>query len=419
MRQAIAPLRERNFAWFFASQFVNITGSMMAGIALAFAILEISESASAIGQVLAARTIPMVAFVLWGGVIADRISRTLIVRTSNLFSALTQGTVAYLVLSGQAELWMIIVLEAVNGTTSAVSLPAMDGMVPQLVPRDQLQPANVLLSMSRSVLAVVGPSTAAILVVTVGPGWALAVDASTWLVAAALMAKVKIPARESQEGAPKPSTLRELREGWQLFVSIRWLWIVVAAFCVLNAIHSGALFTLGPALANHTIGADGWGYALSAHAIGLLAMTFILVRVSIRRPLLSGMIGISLLSVPMIMYGLDPALVPLVVAMFVAGGGIQVFSIGWDLAMQENIDERLLSRAYSYDSVGSFVAMPVGQVIYGPLGEVFGYREVFVVSGVVYAATCAITLTSPSVRNLKRTPSAEQTTGGASADRQH
>jgi MFS family permease len=412
VRQVLAPLRERNFSWFFASQFVNITGSMMAGIALAFAVLEISDSATAIGQVLAARTIPMVVFLLWGGVIADRISRTLIVRTSNLFTALTQGTVAYLVLSGQAELWMIIVLEAINGTTWAVSLPAMDGMVPQLVPRDQLQPANVLLSMSRSALAVVGPSTAAILVVTVGPGWALAVDASTWLVAAALMAKVKIPAREPRAGAPKPSTLHELREGWQLFIGTRWLWIVVTAFCVLNAIHSGALFTLGPALADHTIGADGWGYALSAHAIGLLAMTLILARVRIRRPLLSGMIGISLLSVPMIMYGLDPALVPLVIAMFVAGGGIQVFGIGWDLAMQENIEERMLSRAYAYDGVGSFIAMPVGQVIYGPLGDAFGYREVFIVSGVVYAATCALTLASPSVRNLRRTASAEHAPAG-------
>jgi MFS family permease len=407
VRQALAPLRERNFAWFFASQFVNISGSMMAGVGLAFAILEISDSASAIGQVLAARTIPMVVFLLWGGVIADRISRTLIVRTSNLLSALTQGTVAYLVLSGQAELWMIIVLEAVNGTTAAVSMPAMDGMVPQLVRREQLQATNVLLSMSRSILAIVGPSVAAILVVTVGPGWALAVDASTWLVAALLMAKVKIPAREQREGAPKPSTLHELREGWRLFIGIRWLWIIVAAFAVLNAIMVGALFTLGPALASRTIGADGWGYALSAQAVGLLAMTFVLLRVNVRRPLLSGMIGMSLFTVPLIMYGLDPAVVPLVIAMFVAGGGIQVFSIGWDLAMQENIDERLLSRAYSYDAVGSFVAMPVGQLIYGPLGDAFGYQQVFVVSGIVYAAVCALTLASPSVRNLRRTAVAE------------
>jgi MFS family permease len=408
VRQALAPLRERNFAWFFGSQFVNMSGSMMAGVALAFAILEVSDSASAIGQVLAARTIPMVVFMLWGGVIADRFSRALVIRLSNLMSALTQGAVAYLVLSGQAELWMIIVLEAINGTTAAVSMPAMEGMLPQLVPRAQLQPANVLVSMSRGVLAVIGPSTAALLVVTVGPGWALAVDAMTWLVAAALMVRVRIPAREPREGAPKPSTLRELREGWEVFTGLRWLWITVSAAAVLNAIFMGSLFTIGPALADQTIGAEGWGFAMSAWALGLLAMSVVLLRVSIRRPLRAGMIALSLLGIPLVIYGLEPAVVPLVLALFVAGAGMQVFILGWDLAMQENIDESMLSRVSAYDGVGSFVAMPVGQLIYGPIGDAFGYREVFVVSGIVYAAICVLTLASRSVRDLGRPAAAKQ-----------
>jgi len=408
VRQALAPLRERNFAWFFGSQFVNMSGSMMAGVALAFAILEVSDSASAIGQVLAARTIPMVVFMLWGGVIADRFSRALVIRLSNLMSALTQGAVAYLVLSGQAELWMIIVLEAINGTTAAVSMPAMEGMLPQLVPRAQLQPANVLVSMSRGVLAVIGPSTAALLVVTVGPGWALAVDAMTWLVAAALMVRVRIPAREPREGAPKPSTLRELREGWEVFTGLRWLWITVSAAAVLNAIFMGSLFTIGPALADQTIGAEGWGFAMSAWALGLLAMSVVLLRVSIRRPLRAGMIALSLLGIPLVIYGLEPAVVPLVLALFVAGAGMQVFILGWDLAMQENIDESMLSRVSAYDGVGSFVAMPVAQLIYGPIGDAFGYREVFVVSGIVYAAICVLTLASRSVRDLGRPAAAKQ-----------
>ena len=408
MRQALAPLRERNFAWFFGSQFVNMSGSMMAGVALAFAILEVSDSASAIGQVLAARTIPLVVFMLWGGVIADRFSRALVIRLSNLMSALTQGAVAYLVLSGQVELWMIVVLEAINGTTAAVSLPAMDGMVPQLVPRAQLQPANVLLSMSRGVLAVIGPSAAALLVVTVGPGWALAVDAMTWLVAAALMVRVRIPAREPREGALKPSTLRELREGWEVFTGLRWLWVTVTSAAVLNAIFMGSLFTIGPALADQTIGADGWGYAMSAWALGLLAMSIVLLRVSIRRPLRAGMIALSLLGIPLVTYGLEPAVVPLAVTLFIAGAGMQVFILGWDLAMQENIDESMLSRVSAYDGVGSFVAMPVGQLIYGPIGDAFGYREVFVVSGIVYAAICVLTLASRSVRDLGRPAPAEQ-----------
>ncbi|HEU0285550.1 MAG TPA: hypothetical protein VFR22_00810 [Nocardioidaceae bacterium] len=147
---------------------------------------------------------------------------------------------------------------------------------------------------------------------------------------------------------------------------------------------------------------------MSAWALGLLAMSIVLLRVSIRRPLRAGMIALSLLGIPLVTYGLEPAVVPLVVTLFVAGAGMQVFILGWDLAMQENIDESMLSRVSAYDGVGSFVAMPVGQLIYGPIGDTFGYREVFVVSGIAYAAICLLTLVSGSVRDLGRPVTAEQ-----------
>ena len=401
-RDAFAPLRERNFAWYYASRFSNTLGSMMASIALTFAVLDLTDSASALGQVLAARTVPMVIFLLFGGVIADRFPRTLILQLSNLLSAATQGLVAYLVISGQAELWMIIVLEIANGTVSAVSFPAMSSMVPQLVRRDQLQSANALLSLSRGGLTIVGPTIGALLVVTVGSGWALAVDALTWFVAAVLMLPMKIPARAPR--AERTSTMVELREGWTLFRTTTWLWVVVLAFSALNMIHTGAWFTLGPAVAKGTIGEQGWGFVLSAESVGLVLMTVVLLRVRMRRPLLYGMLGCSLMAVPMVVLGIEPHLVLLIATTLVAGAGIEVFSIAWNLAMQENIEEAQLSRAYSYDALGSFVAMPVGQLLYGPLGEAFGYREVLLWSGVAYAAIALLTLSSRSVRTMERQP---------------
>jgi MFS family permease len=401
-RESFAPLRETNFAWYFASRFSNTLGSMMASIALTFAVLDLTDSASALGQVLAARTIPMVLFLLFGGVIADRFPRTLVLQLSNLLSAATQGAVAYLVITGQADLWMIIALEAANGTVSAVSFPAMASMVPQLVRREQLQSANALLSLSRGGLTIIGPTVGALLVVTVGAGWALAVDALTWLVAAVLMVPMRIPPRA--RAAEKTSTLHELREGWTLFRSTTWLWVVVLAFSGLNMTHTGAWFTLGPAVAKDTIGKQGWGLVLSAESVGLVLMTVLLLRIRIRRPLLVGMIGCSLMSVPMVILGVEPHLLVLVACTFVAGAGIEVFSMAWNLAMQENIDDDMLSRAYSYDALGSFVAMPVGQLLYGPLGDAFGYREVLVWSGVAYAAIALLTLTSRSVRTLERKP---------------
>ena len=130
--------------------------------------------------------------------------------------------------------------------------------------------------------------------------------------------------------------------------------------------------------------------------------TGVLLRVALPRPLLVGMLGCSLLGIPHGHARARPGVGLLVVASFAAGIGLEVFGMGWNLAMQENIDEGQLSRAYSYDALGSFVAMPVGQLLYGPLGDRFGYAPVVAISGVAYVAVALSVLLSRSVRTLPR-----------------
>src|SRR5689334_2488842 len=158
---ALAPLRVPAFRVFFAASAVNMVGSTMAPVALAFSVLHVTDSASALGIVLAANAVPMVLFMLFGGVLADRISRVLLVRMGSVVLAATQGAAAALVISGRAELWMLVVLEALNGVVLALSFPAYAAMTPQLVPRDLLQEANVLQSVVRGGLRVIGPTIAA------------------------------------------------------------------------------------------------------------------------------------------------------------------------------------------------------------------------------------------------------------------
>ncbi|MFC6343113.1 MFS transporter, partial [Nocardioides hankookensis] len=232
-------------------------------------------------------------------------------------------------------------------------------------------------------------------------GWALAVDAVTWLAAALLLVPVHLPARAST--GVEPSLVRELVEGWDFFRRTTWLWVVVLAFGFLNVIHAGGFDTLGPMLANDTdIGAHGWGLILSAQAIGLLVMSLVLLRVQLRRPLLTGMIGITFFGTPLLVMGLYPQTVWVMVASFVGGMGIEIFSLGWNLAMQEHVPDDMLSRAYSYDMLGSFVAIPVGQLAFGPLAAAYGTQDVLLVGGLVYVAITLLTLTSRSVRDLRR-----------------
>ncbi len=402
---SLSALRHENFRWFWIAGTVNTSGSMMAGVALAFAVLSITDSSSALGVVLAAETIPLVLFLLFGGVIADRLPLTLVVRAGMVVLGLSQAAIATLVITGVARIWMLVVLAVVNGMASAVTFPAMQSILPRLVPRELLQQANALQSFSRGALRIVGPTISALLVVGAGAGWALAFDAATWLAAAAILAKVRLPGRAPR--GETSSTMDELRTGWTYFRRTTWLWAVVLGFGFLNMIHMGAWFTLGPARAKETFGATGWGLILSAESIGLILTTVVLLRRPLRRPLLSGMLGISLLAAPMAVLGFYPHVGVLLVCTFVAGAGTEVFSMGWNLAMQEHVPEDMLSRAYSYDALGSFVAMPLGQLAFGPLGAAFGYRDVLVVSGIAYAVVSLAVLSSRSVRDLPRIESAE------------
>ncbi|WP_372727015.1 MFS transporter [Nocardioides sp.] len=406
---SLAPLHEHNFRWYFYARSVNLVGTTMGTVALAFAVLEVSHSPSALGVVLAAHSIPMLVFLLAGGVIADRFGRTLVIQTSNVLAGLSQLTIAYLVISGTAQLWHLIGLTAVNGVVAAISFPAMASILPQLVPRSQLQPANVLMSMVRNSLTVIGPSLAALLVVGAGAGWAMAVDGLTYLVSAALLSRVKLPA-PVRTGQPT-SMVTELREGWTYFTRTTWLWVVVAAFSLLCAIHQGGFFTLGPVLAKQSaIGETGWGLILSAEAVGLLVTTAVMLRLTLQRPLFWGMLGTALYGLPMIALGLDGHLVVVLVAAVLAGAGIEVFSLGWNLAMQENVPDEMLSRAFSYDALGSFAAVPIGQIVAGPLALMFGLERVIWVAGVALVIIPLVTLLSRSVRDLQRVESAPAAT---------
>jgi MFS family permease len=150
------------------------------------------------------------------------------------------------------------------------------------------------------------------------------------------------------------------------------------------------------------IGEAGWGLIRSAQAVGFLVCSLALIRISFRRPLRWGMVAIALNGVPLLVLGFEPVLVAAMVAAFLAGLGSQVFGLGWDLAMQEHVPDEMLSRAYSYDMLGSFVAIPVGQLLFGPLGLAFGIQQVMVVAGVAYVAISLVTLVSRPVRDLRR-----------------
>lgn len=397
----LRPLAAANFRFFFLGQTVNTAGSSMSGVALAFAVLEISDSAAALGWVMAAWTVPMVAFMLLGGAIADRLPRALVLRGCNLVQGAVQAVTATLVLTDHAAVWHLAALQFVAGTVFAVSYPAFHGMVPVLLPPGERKAAYLLLSQTESALSILGPAVSGIIVATSGPGWALAVDAGTYLVAAGFLAAMRIPPGLRPDR--RPSVLGDFRAGWSFARGLGWVIPVASASLIFNAMISGAIGVLGPTIAEDTIGSDGWGLARSGQAVGVFVAAFFLARLTIRVPLRVCVLGFGLGVAPMLVLGTWVNTALLAAAFVVAGVGLSLIDLAWNLTVQEKVPEEMLSRVMSIDGFFSFVAMPIGQLAAGPLAVAFGTGNVELGCVVVSLVVVAVAATRRTLTDVRLT----------------
>jgi MFS family permease len=393
-------LRYHAFRLLLAGRTVAMFGSALASIALAFAVLDLTGSATDLGIVLAARSIPQVIFLLVGGVIADRLPRHKVLLWTNVVSGVSQGVAAALLLTDNATITLLVLVEIVNGSSSAFTFPASAGMLPQTVPPNRLQPANVIFRMGTTAALVGGTSLGGVLVAAFGPAWGLAIDAGTFFVAAICFGAIRLAATDRMTGG---NTFVELKEGWTAFRSRTWLWVVVLAFGFINALHAAGWNTLGPVIADETFGRGGWGFVLGAETLGMVASGFLLLRVRFRRPLFVGMWGVLAWSPLLFVLAGEPHVAALVVAALLAGAAIELFGLGWDLSMQQHIPAHQLSRVYSYDALGSVVAIPVGQLLAGPLAAAVGVREAVMLCGAGMVVAGGAALAVPAVRRLERT----------------
>lgn len=405
MSPALAPLSHAPFRWLLASRSTAVLGNFIAPIAIAFAVLDLTGSPAALGLVLAARSLPQVAFLLLGGVVADRFPRRTVIIVAATASALSQAIAATAVLTGSATVAMLAAVEAVNGAASAFIFPAAAGLTPLTVPSTMLQPANALLRMSMSGGMILGSALGGALVAVTGPGWGLAVDAITFGLAAILMVPLRIAPTIRHETT---STWHDLREGWSEFSRRTWVWTVVLAFALVNAGVAATMGVLGPVIADDSIGRASWGLVLAAQSAGLVLGGLVSLRLAMRHPLRTGLLAV-LLAVPFfLMLALAPALLPLALLALVAGVGIEVFAVGWDVSLQENVPTSHLSRVYSYDMLGSFAMIPLGQAVVGPAAAAFGAATTVLAVVAVSIACLLAALAVPSVRNLGRSEGAAQ-----------
>lgn len=386
------------FRHLFFARLLTVLGNGIAPIALAFAVLDIGGSVSDLGIVVASRSLFNVAFLLIGGVLADRYSRSRVLVSSSLVAAISQAIVAWLVLDGSATVMSLALLGTLNGAAAGIALPASSALVPQTVPAQNLRQANALIQLGIYSGTVIGASLGGILIAAVGPGWGLAIDALGFAFAAPLYRLIRVAA--IKVGESQSNILLDLKEGWKEFASRAWVWSIVVQFTIINAAFSGIVMVLGPVIADASFGRASWGIIIAAQSVGLIVGSFLALRWRPRRDLFIGAMLVALCAVPIFLLS-QPASAPwLVAAFFIAGVAFGLFGVSWAHSLQTHIPPEKLARVYAYDAVGSFVAIPFGELVAGPLAARFGTSDVLLVAALaVVVATAGVGLV-PAIRRL-------------------
>ena len=398
--QALTPLAEPNFRLLWSGQVVSAAGDALMPVALAFAALQVSHSATALGTVLAVSTVARVVALPVGGVWADRLPRQLVMLSSDGVRAAAQGAIGALLLTGHLQLWALIAGALVFSSADGFFTPASSALIPQTVRPDRLQQANALMGLSRSVTYVAGPAASGILVAIFGPGWVFVIDSASFLVSMASLALLQIP---RLAGAAQGSFIGQLVDGVRAVTSRRWYLINLLAHATWNfAIAS--FFVLGPIVARDRLGgASAWGLMSASLGAGGVLGGLLALRVRPTRPLLVA----NLMLIPAAFQLLALA-IPLpvlaIMATCVAGWmGLAFLNELWFATVPQLMPAEVLARATSFDWLLSLIAMPIGFAVAGPLADHVGARTTLLVGAAIVAA-CALIVLVPGVRHVVRRP---------------
>lgn len=392
------------FRAFYLGRLVSLLGGAMTPVALAFAVLDAAGRPGDLGIVLACQIVPHLALLLVGGAVADRFPRRTVLVVANLGAGLTQGLVALVFLTGSYRLGLVAALALANGALEAFTSPALRGVVPELVAPGDLQRANALLSSTRAAVLILGPTAAGLLVVAAGAGWAIAVDAASFVAAAAFLTRLPLRAATATAavGAGGARLLGDIRDGWRVFFGIPWVWPVALAYSAINLVNTGPWQILGPSLTRERSGEATWGVVLSVRAVGLLVMSAVMYRLVVRHPLRFGRLAGALGSCPLIALGLGLDAPWLAACALLGGVGFAASGITWDTALQRDVDPDSLARVSSIDDLLSFAAIPVGQLLVGPAAAAWGGPTVALWCGVAFAAVALAPLAARPVRALSQ-----------------
>ncbi|MCW3003502.1 MAG: major facilitator superfamily protein [Conexibacter sp.] len=400
----LAPLADRDFRLLWAGACASLLGDGAFLVALAWQVYALSGSITGMSLVGIAMTVPTIVFLLIGGVASDRMERRRLLIGADLLRACAVGLLAGLAISGQLQLWHIIVLAAFYGTGSAFHAPAFDALVPELLAGERLAQANALDQLMRPLaLRLGGPALGGLIVGVGGAGAVFLLDTVSFLLAAGTVLMMRpgegvgVPSRAGAGG----SFIGDLRQGWRFVRGHAWLWATFASAAIAYLLFMGPVEVLLPWIVKEGMGGSAFDLGLVFAAGGLASMlcAVLLGRYGLpRRSITFMLVAWTVATLAVAGYGAANAIWQLMIASAVFNALETAGTIVWATTKQQHVPSALLGRVSSLDWLISVGLLPLSFALTGPVSGAIGARATLIGAGVVGAAVTLAALWVPGMR---------------------
>jgi MFS family permease len=330
-------------------------------------------------------------FLLIGGVIADRFNRKKLMLASDLVRSTTQAIVAVLLFNNAISLWHFIVLQSIYATASAFFRPAVAGVIPQIVKKDELEKANALLNTFSNAANIIGPLFAGLLIASFSSSIIFLIDSLTFLVSAIFIYFTLIPSIKSVAKFSKSEFIKDFKIGGSEILKTRWIMIGILSRAVYHFFVLPALYVLGPIIIREKFGgAQTWVLVMVSLGVGGVVGSLLAMKVKPKRPMVFCMILLAIASTQPLVFLLSGNLIVMLFFFFILSLIVYLQYIVWISLLQKKVNADLISKVFSWDQLGYAAVLPVGMVLVGPLVEITGTSFILMLYSAIPVIFCMI-----------------------------
>lgn len=402
----LEPLGERDFALLTAGWVVSLLGDGFFSVALAWQVYDISNVPTALSIVGVAWTLPLIIFILLGGVFSDRYDRRWMMIGADLVRAAAIGLLGLLSIAGVIELWHVVALIAFVGLGDAFFNPASTAIVPDLVREQQLPQANALQGLVRPLMVrLLGPALGGITVAGLGPGVAFVVDGSSFLVSAVAILLISARPSRAVVGHGLRQTIAEVREGLAFVRRNPWCWATLLSAMFSLLVFIGPVQVLLPYLVKNRLdlGPEALGAIFAVSGVGAIGAAIAVGQLGLPRRRITIMYVVWSAGVALFAgYGLMTSLWQ---AFLIGLGTAALFEVGqiiWITLLQTLVPRELLGRVSSLDWLVSTGLVPLSFALTGPVAALLGPGPTMIVAGLLGSVLMGVLLFVPGVRDPER-----------------